>query len=69
METIEIEVNGEAMQLLCGTSVSDLLSSLKIVTRAIAVEINQEIQPASEFSQRILVAGDSVEVVTLVGGG
>jgi sulfur carrier protein len=66
---MEIEVNGEATKLPEGSTVSDLLGSLKIVSRAIAVEINQEIQPASDFSHRKLNAGDTVEVVTLVGGG
>ena len=66
---IEITVNGECLSVPASITVADLLVHLEIQQRAIAVEINQEIQPADGFAQRMLQNGDSLELVTLVGGG
>jgi thiamine biosynthesis protein ThiS len=67
--TIQLVVNGKPLQFPQGISVAQLLEQLKIETRAIAVEVNHQIQPAEGFSQRTLHDGDRLEVVTLVGGG
>ena len=66
---IEIIVNGKCLSVPASISVADLLVRLEIQQRAIAVEINQAIQPADGFAQRMLQNGDSLELVTLVGGG
>lgn len=79
-EKIAIAVNGNEQIVVAGCSVEDLLLELfpKIQRSenkssnqfgAIAVELNSEIVPHSQFSQSVLKSGDSVEVVTLVGGG
>jgi sulfur carrier protein len=69
IQTIEIVVNGKLLPLPAGISIADLLQELGIQGRAIAVEVNEQIQPATEFAQRTLLDGDTLEVVTLVGGG
>ena len=66
---IEIVVNGKRLSVPAGVSVADLLKLLEIQHRAIAVEINQQIQPAEGFARRKLQEGDTLELVTLVGGG
>ena len=68
-ETIEISVNGKKVQTAGGTTIAQLLSELEINTRAVAVELNEEIQPKAEHDQRQLSEGDWLEIVTLVGGG
>lgn len=68
-ETIEISVNGNKVQTAGGTTIAQLLSELEINTRAVAVELNEEIQPKAEHDQRQLSEGDWLEIVTLVGGG
>lgn len=69
VQTVEIVVNGESLTFSAGISIADLLTELGIQGRAIAVEVNEQIQPSSEFAQRTLLDGDRLEVVTLVGGG
>ena len=69
VQTIEILVNGKPLPFPKGISIADLLQELGIQGRAIAVEVNEQIQPATEFAQRTLLDGDTLEVVTLVGGG
>jgi sulfur carrier protein len=66
---IEISVNGEPFSVPAGATISELLTQLKISSRAIAVERNQEVQPFHGFHQQMLEPGDCLEIVTLVGGG
>jgi thiamine biosynthesis protein ThiS len=63
-----IIVNGEHMSFAGGT-VSDLLKTLGIKTRAIAVELNRDVVPADQHHSTNVSPGDQLEVVTLVGGG
>ena len=64
-----IRLNGQPMDVPEGTSIDQLLAMTQIRTKLVAVEINLEIVPRESHGQRILRAGDEVEVVTLVGGG
>ncbi len=66
---IEIRVNGSALRLPEGASVSALLERLKIATPRVAVERNREIVPKAEYASTSLATGDELEVVELVGGG
>ena len=66
---IDIVVNDKALSIAAGSSVTDLLKSLDIRTKAIAVEINRNVIPGDRHSTTVLGAGDRLEVVTLVGGG
>lgn len=68
-QPIEIVVNGEQVMIREGTTIADLLEQLEMPARAIAVEVNLEIQPAAAFTERVLMANDNLEIVTLVGGG
>jgi len=72
---IEITLNGESKQLASGCTVGQLLDQLaedrgkSTRNDAVAVEVNAEIVPQNQFELTTLKAGDTVEVVTLVGGG
>ena len=66
---ISISVNGESVSVPAGSTIVDLLCQLEMKSRAIAVELNQEIQPSDLHAQRILQADDALEIVTLAGGG
>ena len=46
-----------------------LMHKLDIVHNKIALEINKEIIPRSQFEFRLLENGDQIEIVTAVGGG
>ncbi len=66
---IEVTINGEKRAFKTGLSIADLLVELQMNTRAIAIEINQQILPRDRHHQTRIVSGDVLEIVTLVGGG
>ncbi len=68
-EAIEITVNGNLQTLADGTTVAGLLAQLEIDRTRVAVERNREIVPKSTYDDVRLRAGDSLEIVTFVGGG
>lgn len=67
--TVQITVNGEAKCVPNGATVRELLKSLEIKTKAVAVERNLEIVPKAQHENCRLQEGDHLEIVTLVGGG
>ena len=66
---MQILVNGKPRHVHDGATVAELLTSLELDARQVAVEINLELAPRGEHPSRTLAPGDRVEVVTLVGGG
>ena len=67
--SVNIIVNGETRQASGPLTVAQLLSDLNLPARGVAVEVNLQIVPRSQHSQRLLQDGDRLEVVSLVGGG
>lgn len=68
-EAIRIQVNGEARDWRIGGTVADLLQDLDIKTDRVAVELNLEILDRTTFTQRTLMEGDRVEIMSFIGGG
>ena len=68
-ETLEIELNGEPRELQAGATLAELVRSLGLAREQVAVERNRRLVPRTEYERTELVAGDRIEVVTLVGGG
>ena len=66
---LNILVNDAARTVPGGTNVEGLLGLLGLKPRFLAVELNRRVVPHNEHSQTLLVEGDRVEIVTLVGGG
>lgn len=50
-------------------TISQLLTTLQMPARGVAVEVNQQIVPRSEHESHLLHEGDQLEIVSLVGGG
>ena len=65
----EVVVNDETVEVGRGQTIAQLLDQIDIHHRAIAVELNFEIQPRDQFATTALQPGDRLEIVTLVGGG
>lgn len=65
---MKVSINGE-MREIDGQSVLQLIESLSIDPRKIAVERNLEILPKGEYASTQLTDGDSIEIVHFVGGG
>lgn len=63
-----VKINGAALELT-GTKLNDYLQSAGYDIRRIAVERNGAIIPRSQYEETILADGDTLEVVSFVGGG
>ncbi len=66
---IEIILNGETHEVASQTTVSDLLESLGMAGKRLAIEYNREILPKSQHAETLLKAQDRVEIVHAIGGG
>ena len=66
---MQVTVNGESIELREGLSVQDLIEDRDLTGRRLAVEVNGEIVPRSEYPDHRLEPGDRVEVVHAIGGG
>jgi sulfur carrier protein len=64
-----IQVNGEPMELGSACSLQGLIEQLRLGGRRLAVEINGEIVPRSQYSERVIAEGDRLEIVHAIGGG
>jgi sulfur carrier protein len=64
-----IILNGENKQIDNNTNIEQLLLSLDLANKRLAVEINQQIIPRSHFSSHTLNELDKVEIVQAIGGG
>jgi thiamine biosynthesis protein ThiS len=66
---VVITLNGERFELEQPVSVADLLATLTIDPRRVAVEHNLTILRRHRFPETMLDDGDTVEIVNFVGGG
>lgn len=66
---MQIVVNGQPREIETGLSVADLLGAMGLEPRRLALELNKVILPRARYGQTTLNEGDSLEIVTLVGGG
>ena len=69
MPVMNLLVNDKPHHFPERTTVLRLLEELKLPTRGIAVEVNQQIVPRDQHTERELADGDRLEIVSLVGGG
>lgn len=66
---IELHINGEPRCFPAPLTVSQLIESLDLAGKRIAIEKNGEIVPRSQHAGTSLVSGDRLEIVVAVGGG
>ena len=64
-----ITLNGDPFDLSGPVTVAELLASLDIDARRVAVEHNLVVIKRAAFDATLLNEGDSVEIVNFVGGG
>ena len=69
IEVIGLSINGRPQQFESTIKVADLIRSLGLEGKRIAVERNGEIVPRSDFVAVELADGDAIEIVGAVGGG
>jgi sulfur carrier protein len=66
---MKLLLNGEPTNTPESLSVADFLDRLGLPRKGIAVELNREIVPKSEYGAIRLSEGDRLEIVQFVGGG
>ena len=66
---MELCVNGEKLQLPDGATIQALLDHYKLQSVRVAVELNRDIVAKKAYLNTSLKSGDTVEIVTFVGGG
>jgi len=66
---LSLTVNGEARSFDGSLSVEDLLRTLGLDRRKVAVERNEAIVPRSSYAETWLTGGDAIEIVHFIGGG
>lgn len=63
-----VKINGISLEL-AGKTLADYLATTNYDGKRIAVERNGEIVPKAQYGETLLKDGDTVEVVSFVGGG
>ncbi len=66
---MEIQLNGEPYSITPGQTLAGLVSELGLEPRGVAIEVNLEVVPRSEYAECRLKEGDQVEIVRAIGGG
>jgi len=67
---MQISINGNHRQFEASTmSVSQLVAEMNLVGKRIAIELNGNIVPKSQFDNTHLTEDDRLEIVGAVGGG
>ncbi len=66
---MELNLNGKTEQIQDVQTVADLIGHFDLAVTQVAVELNEELVPRAKFAESILNEGDTVEIVTFVGGG
>jgi thiamine biosynthesis protein ThiS len=61
--------NGQEIPTTLPCSIEGFLISRKLLPRSVVVEHNGQAVAPSEFSNRMLDAGDRLEIVNIVAGG
>jgi thiamine biosynthesis protein ThiS len=64
-----VVANGKSVAAELPCTIEEFLVAQKLLPRSVVVEHNGEAVAPSEFSQRLLNAGDLLEIVKIVAGG
>ena len=63
-----VKINGETFDIT-GKSIEKYLAEAGYDTKRVAVELNGDILPKAQYQNTYLTDGDSIEIVSFVGGG
>jgi sulfur carrier protein len=66
---MEILLNGRKIEVADKTHVLDLLTSLNLKERPVAVQVNEDIVKRDRYESVLLQPEDAVEVLTFAAGG
>jgi len=66
---MQLVINGQEKDLQSSGTIAQMLKELEITGSHIAVALNFQVVPRSNYDQTPLHEGDKVEIVHAVGGG
>ena len=66
---MKIKINGIEKEIPKNTTIKELLSSLGVLEKTMAVAVNMKIVKKDEWDKYKLNEGDKVEALNFVGGG
>ena len=67
---MQMSINGNPRHFqVKSMTIADLINTLNVAGKRIAIECNGEIVPRSQFEEVVLNEGDKLEIVGAVGGG
>lgn len=66
---MKLTINGETRETEDRRTVHDMVATLGLTGRPVAVEVNRRLIPRAQHGDTLLSEGDRVEITTLVGGG
>ncbi|MBT9569135.1 MAG: sulfur carrier protein ThiS [Thiobacillus sp.] len=66
---IELVINGQPRSFPAPLTLTQLIDTLEMAGKRIAIEKNGEIVPRSRHADTALADGDQLEIVVAVGGG
>jgi sulfur carrier protein len=67
--TIRVKVNGSQQELAVASTLEALLEALGMSGQRVAVEVNEQVIPRSDYPRTTLRDGDDVEIIRAIGGG
>jgi len=65
----KIQLNGKKVKIHKHLNIKELVKKYKLNEKKIAIELNGEILPKSQYAKKELRDNDRVEIVHFIGGG
>jgi len=66
---MNIVINGVEKTYTSSLTLEVLLNELDQSSKKVAIEVNEEIIPRSQYKNKLVVDGDKIEIINAVGGG
>ncbi len=66
---IKIKINGKINKINDKTKLSELVKTLKVPLKKVAIELNKEIVNKKNLNNIHLKSNDKIEIVHFIGGG
>ncbi len=64
-----ITVNGETKIAEAGLTLGQLVAQMGLTTGRLASEVNGDVVRRADYAARVLLDGDRIEIVQMIGGG
>jgi len=66
---LKIKVNGKPVEISEETSLKDFIEARSLGREGVIAELNEKVVARDKWGSALLAEGDSLELVSLVGGG